>query len=95
MGMISHPSIYCDGKEIARLHRGSVFTAELPRGKHMITGGRSEVGLPLDMESGKAYYVRFDFRESRNLAAAEPFTLTLIPEAQALHEMAKLKTEGN
>jgi hypothetical protein len=88
-GIGSHPAIYCDGIELTRLYRDSIFTTELPPGKHMITGGRSEVGEFLDLEPGKVYYLRFGFKKSRHFSGHEPFALTLVSEVEALHEMSK------
>jgi hypothetical protein len=92
-GAGSHPSIYCDGQEVTRLHRGSMFSTEVAAGKHMITGGRSEVGQFLDVEPGKTYYLRFDFKAGRNWGGHEPFALTLIPERQALQEIHQLSRD--
>src|SRR5450755_706192 len=59
VGIALSPSIYSDGIELQRLHNGTVFTATLPPGKHMITAGRSEVGQFVDFEPGQKYFFRF------------------------------------
>lgn len=75
-GAGSKPSIYIDGKALARLARGEDFTATVSPGKHMVTAGRSEVGQFMDFEPGKDYYLRLDFSGRKHWADAEPFVLT-------------------
>jgi hypothetical protein len=55
VGFAISPSIYVDGIELQRLRNGTFFVAILLTGKHMITVGRSEVGLFVDFEPGKQY----------------------------------------
>jgi hypothetical protein len=90
-GIGSHPSIYCDGKELTRLYRGTIFTAWVAPGKHLITGGRSEVGQLVDMEPGKDYYFRFAFDAGKNLSGAQPFTLSVVSEDEARSERQNLR----
>src|SRR5271165_528317 len=88
-----HPSIYCDGKELTRIYRGTVFTATIPPGRHVITLGRTEVGQFVDMEPAKKYYFRFGHKNILVTAVSgrEPLTLTQVDEAVALQEMDGLK----
>lgn len=88
-GVASHPSIYCDGIELTRLHTGTFFKTTIPPGKHVITMGRTEVGQFLDMESGKDYYFRFGHKNIfiTSLTAREPFTLTQVSASEAAQEM--------
>jgi hypothetical protein len=96
-GIALHPSVYCDGKEITRLYKGTFFTAEILPGKHLITLGRTEVGQLLDMEPGKDYYFRFGHKNIVVTAVSgrEPLTLTQVSADEALPEMKDLKNEGN
>jgi len=95
-GIALHPSVYCDGNEITRLHKGTFFTAEILPGKHLITLGRTEVGQLLDMEPGKDYYFRFGHKNILVTAVSgrEPLTLTQVSADEALSEMKDLKNSG-
>jgi len=88
-----HPSIYCDGKELTRIYRGTVFMTTIPPGRHIITLGRTEVGQFVDMEPGRKYYFRFGHKNILVTAVSgrEPLTLTQVDEAVALQEMDGLK----
>jgi len=90
---LSHPSIYCDGKELTRIHQGTFFETTLPPGKHMITLGRTEVGQFLNMDSGESYYFRFGHKNLfvTGVSGREPLTLTPVDEATARKEMDGLK----
>jgi hypothetical protein len=92
-GMALHPSIYCDGVELQRLHNGAFFTASLPPGKHMISAGRSEVGQSLNLESGKQYFFRFGHKNTFVTAVSgrQPVTLSRVSEEEARPEMRELK----
>jgi hypothetical protein len=92
-GIALHPSVYCDGKELTRLFRGTVFVTQIPAGTHMITLGRTEVGQLVDFESGKDYYFRFGHKNILVTAVSgrEPLTLTQVSAEEALPEMKALK----
>jgi hypothetical protein len=90
-GMALHPSIYCDGQELLRLHSGTYFSIDLPAGKHMLSSGRSEVGQFVDLESGKAYFFRFDLKKSSMFTGAPPVLLVPVPAETAKAEMKDLK----
>ena len=96
-GIALHPSVYCDGKEITRLYKGTYFTAQIVTGKHLVTLGRSEVGQLLDMEAGNDYYFRFGHKNMVVTAVSgrEPLTLTQVSADEALSEMKDLKNGGN
>jgi hypothetical protein len=95
-GIALHPSVYCDGKEITRLYKGTFFTAKLPPGKHLITLGRTEVGQLLDMEPNNDYYFRFGHKNIlvNAVSGREPLTLTQVSADEALPEMKELKDGG-
>jgi hypothetical protein len=96
-GIALHPSVYCDGEEITRLHKGTFFSAKVPPGKHLITLGRTEVGQLLDMEPGKDYYFRFGHKNIlvNAVSGREPLTLTEVSADEALPEMRDLKNAGD
>lgn len=89
----SHPSVYLDGKEVARIHQGTFVMFEVQPGKHLITLGRSEVGQLREMEPGKNQYFRFGHRNLLliGVTGAQPFTLTEVSEETAREEMKDLK----
>jgi hypothetical protein len=93
VGSAVSPSIYVDGTALQRLHNGSFFVATVPSGKHMITAGRSEVGLFIDFEPGKHYYFRMDHKNWAGTAASgrQPMFLSQVPAEQAEADMRKLK----
>lgn len=89
----SWPSVYLDGKEVARIHQGTFVVFETEPGKHMVTLGRSEVGQLREMEPGKSEYFRFGHRNLLliGMTNAQPFTLTEVSEETAREEMKGLK----
>jgi hypothetical protein len=95
VGSAVSPTIYIDGTALQRLHNGSFFVATVPSGKHMITAGRSEVGLFTDFEPGKHYYFRMDHKNWAGTAVSgrQPVFLSQMPAEQAEAEMRKLKQQ--
>jgi hypothetical protein len=95
VGSAVSPSIYIDGTAVQRLHNGSFFVVTVPAGKHMITAGRSEVGLFTDFEPGKHYYFRMDHKNWAGTAVSgrQPIFLSPVPAEQAEGEMRKLKQQ--
>lgn len=87
------PSIYVDGKALERLHNGRYLTAEIPKGKHMITAGRTEVGQFIDFEAGKDYYFRLGHRNVWGTAVSgrEPMMLDEVTADVAEKETKGLK----
>jgi hypothetical protein len=87
------PSIYVDGIELQRLRNGTFFVASLPIGEHMITAGRSEVGLFVDFEPDAQYYFRMDHKNWAGTAVSgrQPVFLSQVPADQAEAEMKNLK----
>ncbi|HLJ16513.1 MAG TPA: DUF2846 domain-containing protein [Bryobacteraceae bacterium] len=92
-GRWTHPSVYCDGKELTRIYRGTFFKTTISPGKHIITLGRTEVGQFLEMEPSKAYYFRFGHKNilGTMVSGREPLTLTPVDEATARQEMDGLR----
>ena len=90
-GIALHPSIYCDGVELLRLHNGTYFSVKLTPGKHMLSSGRSEVGQFVDLEAGKEYFFRFDLKKSSMFTGAPPVVLVPMAAETAKAEMNGLK----
>jgi hypothetical protein len=93
VGFAISPSIYVDGIELQRLRNGTFFVGSVPTGKHMITAGRSEVGLFIDFEPDKQYYFRLDHKNWAGTAVSgrQPVFLSQVPADQAEAEMKTLK----
>jgi hypothetical protein len=91
-GFALNPSIYLDGVELKRLHNGDLLVSPVPLGKHLITAGRSEVGLLIDFQPGVDYFFRFSFRSWGSTAfGAPPVVLTQVLADVATSEMKGLK----
>lgn len=93
VGKLLKPSIYYDGIELQRLHNGTFFVTDVPSGKHMITSGRSEVGLLVDLQPGQHYYFRAGHRNiwRRTLDMGVQWAiLTQVSRDEALLEMEGL-----
>src|SRR5882724_11563633 len=53
------PSIYVDGKEVARIKNGSYFTMQIEPGKHdLSSSAKHESPLPLEIKPGETSYVQ-------------------------------------
>jgi hypothetical protein len=85
VGSALSPSIYVDGIELQRLRNGRFFAATVATGKHMITVGRSEVGLFVEFAPGKHYYFRVDHKNWAGTAVSgrQPLSLSQVPANQA------------
>jgi hypothetical protein len=93
VGFAISPSIYVDGIALQRLNNGTLFVAKLTTGKHMITVGRSEVGLFIEFEPDKHYYFRMDHKNWAGTAVSgrQPVFLSQVPADEAEGEMKTLK----
>jgi|SRR5580692_2628883 hypothetical protein len=92
-GVALHPSIYYDGRELYRLYVGTFVTTQVSVGKHMISVGRSEVGLLMDLEAGQDYYFCFGHKNMlvTGFSGAQPITLTLVSKDEAKSAMVGLR----
>jgi hypothetical protein len=54
------PSIFVDGRQIARVGNGRRFTAKLTPGAHTIRSDDKSSAITLDVKSGQEYYIRVD-----------------------------------
>jgi hypothetical protein len=95
VGMALKPSIYCDGTELARLHNGKFFVSDIEPGKHVITAGRSEVALFIDLQPGGNYYFRLDHKNWAGTAVSgrQPVYLSQVAAGEAELEIKKLSQQ--
>jgi hypothetical protein len=58
-GSALKPSIYLDGKEVARLKNGTYFTAQVDAGKHEAgSSAKHEPPLAIDVKPGETTYIQ-------------------------------------
>jgi len=57
-GSALEPSVYCDGKELARMDNGRYFGVTLAPGKHVCSMGDKQTGFEIDAKQGEEYYAR-------------------------------------
>jgi len=58
-GSALKPSIYLDGKELARLKNGTYFTVQVEPGKHEVgSSAKHEPDLAIDVKPGETSYVQ-------------------------------------
>jgi hypothetical protein len=59
-GSALEPSIYIDGKQIARMDNGRYFVVTLPAGPHGIGSDDKSSAINLNAKAGTVYYIRTD-----------------------------------
>ena len=57
-GSALEPSVFCDGKELARMDNGRYFGVTLAPGKHICSMGDKQTGFEVDVKAGDEYYAR-------------------------------------
>jgi hypothetical protein len=57
----AHPTITCDGFPVARLQNGRVYSLKASAGRHAFAIDEDTIGIDVDVESGKEYFVRIDY----------------------------------
>lgn len=77
------PSIFCDGKQLARMENGRYFTAKLEPGKHSFTSNDKQSGIDLDLKAGEEYFVRVEIATG---FAKGHGRLVLVPREQGSYE---------
>jgi hypothetical protein len=55
-------TVFCDGKEVARLANGGYFTLKLSPGEHTLTDKKAPASLTLTVEAGTEYFVRAEWQ---------------------------------
>ena len=90
-GSALEPSVFCDGKELARMDNGRYFGVTLAPGKHTCSMGDKQTGFEIDVKSGEEYYARITidvgFWKGRG-------RLTLMQKEQGAFELKKVELLG-
>src|SRR6185295_5032907 len=56
------PSVYVDGREVARMDDGKFFIVTLEPGKHTVFVNKEYSGAEVDMKPGEEYYFRVSIK---------------------------------
>jgi hypothetical protein len=83
------PSVYFDGKQVARLGNGEVFTTTLSPGKHTITSNDKNSGVDLELSSGDEIFIRMDMTSTDMWKSHGALTMMLTEQGR--HDIAGLK----
>jgi hypothetical protein len=90
-GSALEPSVYCDGKELARMDNGRYFGVTLQPGTHTCTMGDKQTGFEIDAKAGEEYYAKVTldvgFWKGRG-------RLNLLQKEQGAFELKKVKLLG-
>ena len=78
------PSVYADGKQLARIENGRFFVVKLDPGKHTIRSDDKAPAIDIDMEAGRTYYVCIEIEEGLLRGYGSP---SLVPADQAQNEV--------
>src|SRR5580658_6377808 len=84
----ARPTVACDDFPVARILNGRVHTMQVSAGRHAFTIGAKPIGLTVDIESGKEYFVRLDYPPNA-LTRNDPAPV-LVPPEQGSREIQKL-----
>ncbi len=82
------PSIYCDGKDVARLQSGRYVALELPPGTHTFRSNDKQSQVELDLKAGQQYYLRIDLAAGFWKGHGR---LTLVQAEQGAGELKQMK----
>jgi len=89
VGKAAHPMISCDAFPIAKMQNGRVYTMRMAAGRHTIITSENPVGLDVDIEAGKEYYIRIDYAPNASFAIRA--TPVLVPLEVGREETKKLR----
>ena len=89
VGKATHPTISCDAFPIAKMQNGRVYTMKMAAGRHVIITSENPVGVNVDVEAGKEYYIRIDY--SPNASFAIRATPVVVPLEVGREETKKLR----
>lgn len=87
-GSALKPSIYCDGKEIARMQNGRFFEIDMPVGEHTCYANDKQAGAVVKFEAGNDYYFRTDLQAG---FWKGHFRLDMVMPEQGKYDVSKLK----
>jgi hypothetical protein len=87
------PSIYVDGREIARLHNGTYLKFELAPGQHLLTSAAYVEGDPYEnFQAGKEYFFLLQTGSwAKGAVGRAEMKLLSVPKEQGTAEIEKLK----
>lgn len=87
-GSALEPSVYCDGKELARMDNGRYFGVTLQPGKHTCSMGDKQTGFEIDAKPGEEYYAKITLDMGFWKGHGR---LNLIQKEQGAFELKKVK----
>jgi hypothetical protein len=90
-GSALEPSVYCDGKELARMDNGRYFGVRLTPGKHTCNMGDKQTGFEIDVKNGQSYYAKINIEMGVWKGHGR---LTLLQPEQGAFEIKKAKPLG-
>jgi hypothetical protein len=90
-GSALEPSVYCDGKELARMDNGRYFGVTVQPGKHTCTMGDKQTGFEIDVKPGEDYYAKVTLDMGFWKGHGR---LTLLQKEQGAFELKKVKPLG-
>jgi hypothetical protein len=90
-GSVLRPSVYCDGKELARINNGQFLKVTLPAGPHTFYANDKQAGAEVTLESGHEYYFRTDLEVG---FWKGHFRLLMVMPEQGKFDITKLKPLG-
>lgn len=88
-GKAAHPTVSCDAFPVARIQNGRVYTMTVSAGRHSFGTVDNAVGIDVDVEPGKEYYVRIDYPVNASFAIRA--TPVLVPPGDGSQEIRKLQ----
>ncbi len=89
VGQAAHPTVSCDAFPVARIQNGRVYTMKVSAGRHSFATVDYPIGIDVDIESAKEYFVRVDYPPNASFAVRA--TPVLVPPAQGRDEIRKLR----
>jgi hypothetical protein len=89
VGKAAHPTVSCDDFAVARIQNGRVYTMKISVGRHTLATTDDPVGIQLDAETGKEYYLRIDYPVNASFAVRA--TPVLVATDQGSQEIRKLR----
>ena len=84
-GIAIRPSIYCDGKDVARIQSGRSVVLALTPGKHTLRSSDKQSQIDLELRVGQQYYIRIDLGSASG-------RVTLVPPEQGAAEFKQVKS---
>jgi hypothetical protein len=78
------PSVYADGKQLARIENGRFFVVKLDAGKHTIRSDDKAPTVDIDMDPGRTYYLCIEIEEGLLKGYGSP---SLVPADQGQNEV--------